>query len=139
MRIRAEEEEEVGVQMAPLIDCVFLLLIFFLVSATLKKAHKELAIDLPHSAAATEAKSPAQTVIIEVACDVKGENVEIYLDGQPVTQRLLHKLLQEKATASQTTPVRIDADRRTPFQHVVHILDVCQFYGLTRVGVRARD
>ncbi|MBM4038891.1 MAG: biopolymer transporter ExbD [Planctomycetes bacterium] len=139
MRVRTDEEDDVGIQMGPLIDCMFLLLIFFLVSATLKKAHKELAIDLPHSAAATDAKSPHQTLIIEVACDAKGENVAIYLDSQPVTQRLLHKLLQEKAMVAPTPQVRIDADRRTPFQHVVHILDACQFYGLTHVGVRARD
>jgi biopolymer transport protein ExbD len=139
MRLRYEEEEEPAVQMAPLIDCVFLLLIFFLVSATLKKAHKEIAIDLPHSAAATEAKSKYDTVIIEVACDAKGEKVEVFLEGQQVTQRLLHKRLRELATENPNRQVRIDADRRTVFQHIVHILDLCQFEGLNRIGVRARD
>lgn len=134
MRVRVQEEEEVGVQMGPLIDCMFLLLIFFLVSATLKKAHKELAIDLPHSAAATEAKSKYDTVIIEVASDGT-----VHLEGQPVTQRLLHKRLRELATENPNRQVRIDADRRTVFQHIVHILDLCQFEGLNRVGVRARD
>ena len=54
MRSRVSDYEgEVDVQMTPLIDCVFLLLVFFLVAATLKKPHKELEIQLPHSAAAS--------------------------------------------------------------------------------------
>jgi len=134
MRVRAEEEEEVGVQMAPLIDCVFLLLIFFLVAATLKKAHKEVEIELPHSAAAAETKSKYDTVIIEVTKDGT-----IYLEAQPVTQRLLHKRLREAAAENPDRRVRIDADRRTAFQHIVHVLDLCQFEGLNNVGVRTRD
>ncbi|HUT33130.1 MAG TPA: biopolymer transporter ExbD [Planctomycetota bacterium] len=134
MRVRIEEEDDVGIQMGPLIDCMFLLLIFFLVSATLKKAHKEIALELPHSAAATEAKSKYDTVIIEVTADGT-----VHLEGQPVTQRLLHKRLRELATENPNRQVRIDADRRTVFQHIVHILDLCQFEGLNRVGVRARD
>ena len=41
MKIRMAEDERLEVQMAPLIDCVFLLLIFFLVATTLKKIEKE--------------------------------------------------------------------------------------------------
>jgi biopolymer transport protein ExbD len=34
--------------------------------------------------------------------------------------------------------VRIDGDRRTPYQHIVHVLDLCQFEGLTQVSMHTR-
>jgi len=135
MRVRLEgDREDAEVQMAPLIDCVFLLLIFFLVAASLKKAHKELDIQLPHSAAAIETKSPHDTLIIEVTRDGT-----VYLEAEPVTTQLLHKRLRTAAAESPDRRVRIDADRRTAFQFIVQILDLCQFEGLNNVGVRSRD
>ncbi len=135
MRItRADTSEEAGVQMAPLIDCVFLLLIFFLVAATLKKAHKELDLELPHSAAAIETKSKYDTLILEVAKDGT-----VYLESEPVSARFLHKKLRESATKNPNRRVRIDADRRTAAQHLVQLLDLCQFEGLNNVGLRTRD
>ena len=134
MKVEMDQQEEADVQMAPLIDCVFLLLIFFLVAATLKKAHKEVEIILPHSAAAEETKSKHDTLIIEITRDGT-----VHLEGEPVTQRLLHKRLREAATENPNRRVRIDADRRTAFQHIVHVLDLCQFENLNNVGVRTRD
>ena len=49
MAIRQEDESAVEVQLTPLIDCVFLLLIFFLVSSQLKKVEKRLEVDLPRA------------------------------------------------------------------------------------------
>jgi biopolymer transport protein ExbD len=120
--------------MAPLIDCVFLLLTFFLCASTLKKAHREVQVDLPHAAAAITTKSKFDTVVIQVTQDGN-----MYIEGQPISTRLLHKRLQEAAAESPDRRVRIDGDRRTAFQHIVHILDLCQFVGLNNVGVRARD
>jgi biopolymer transport protein ExbD len=134
MRIKTDEDEDVGIQMAPLIDCVFLLLIFFLVAASLKKAHKELQIDLPHAAASIETKSKYETLIIEITRDGT-----VHLDAQPVTQRLLHQRLRDAAAEFPDRRVRIDADRATPFQFVVRVIDLCSFYNLNNVGVRTRD
>ena len=58
MKIKKDLFDSLGdVQMGPLIDCVFLLLIFFLVTATMQKPHKELDLQLPNSAAARETAS----------------------------------------------------------------------------------
>ncbi len=135
MRIeRDESAEEATVQMAPLIDCVFLLLIFFLVAATLKKAHKELEIALPHAAASIEKKTRFETLIIEVTQDGT-----VHIDSEPLSTQLLHKTLREAAMANPDRRVRIDADRRAAWQHIVHVLDLCQFNKLQDVGVRTRD
>jgi len=135
MRTRLDiTEGDAEVQMGPLIDCVFLLLIFFLVTATLKKAHKELEIQLPHSAAAIETKSKYDTVIIEITKDG-----QIWVDQDPMTQQLLHKKLRALAAENPGRRVRIDADRRTAYQHILHVLDLCQYEGLNHVGFHSRD
>jgi biopolymer transport protein ExbD len=120
--------------MAPLIDCVFLLLIFFLVGATLKKAHKELEVELPASSAAIKTKSEADTLIIEVTRDGT-----VHMESEPMSQRLLLKRIREAAEAVPGRRVRIDADRATAFLHICHLLDLLQFEGLNNVGVRTRD
>ena len=64
MRIDIQEDDGIEVQMAPLIDCVFLLLIFFLVATTLKKIEKEVPLELP------DAKLAAREVprILDIGC-----------------------------------------------------------------------
>jgi biopolymer transport protein ExbD len=135
MRMRvSEEEDRAEVHMAPLIDCVFLLLIFFLVAGTLKKAHKEVEIELPHSAAAHKAKSEYSTLVIEVA-----HNGAIYLDTEPMTKTLLRNRLRDAAAEAPDRRVRIDADRRTAFQHITYVMDLLQFEGLRNISFRTRD
>ncbi len=133
MRIRVEEEEPVEVQMAPLIDCVFLLLIFFLVATTLKKIERELPLDLPESAAAIEARLEEDMLVIGV--DREGA---IHIGGERVTLSMLHDRLRQAAAVDPNQRIRIDADRATAFQHVIHVLDLCQFEGLTNVGLHTR-
>jgi biopolymer transport protein ExbD len=135
MKAKIEEtEEEIGVQMAPLIDCVFLLLVFFLVAATLKKPHKELELQLPHSAAAAKVATRYDTLVIEMSKDG-----EVYIESEPMTKELLNEKLHAVADKTPRRRVRIDADRRTAVQHVVRLLDHLQFVGLNNVGVRSRD
>jgi biopolymer transport protein ExbD len=122
------------VQMGPLIDCVFLLLIFFLVTATMQKPHKELDLQLPHSAAAKEAASNFETLIFQISKDG-----EIYYDNQLLTKGTLHKTIREAAKANNQREVRLDADRRCAAQHLVYLLDLLQFEGLNKVAIRARD
>ena len=58
MRLKKQDAGAgLGVQMAPLIDCVFLLLVYFLCTSHVTKQHKDLGIDLPEAASAKETKS----------------------------------------------------------------------------------
>ncbi|MEX0775936.1 MAG: biopolymer transporter ExbD [Phycisphaeraceae bacterium] len=133
MRIDLQDDDAVEVQMAPLIDCVFLLLIFFLVATSLKKIEKELPLELPHSAAAISVSVDPQTMVIGI--DRTGQP---YINGQPVTFGVLEQQISTAAANDPQQRVRIDADRDTPWQHVVHILDALQFRGLNNVGVHTK-
>lgn len=132
MRVNLGEDDAVEVQMAPLIDCVFLLLIFFLVATTLRKIERELPIELPQSAAAMDVAQVQGRLVISL--DSIGG---IHIGGEPVSLSVLHERLRSAAARNPNQRIRIDGDRRAPFQAVVHIIDLCQFEGLTRVSIRA--
>ena len=132
MRVNLGEDDGVEVQMAPLIDCVFLLLIFFLVATTLRKIERELPIELPQSAAAMDVAQVQGRLVISL--DSIGG---IHIGGEPVPLSVLHERLRSAAARNPNQRIRIDGDRRAPFQAVVHIVDLCQFEGLTRVSIRA--
>jgi len=133
MRFSVEDDGHVEIAMTPLIDCVFLLLIFFLVATVMKKVEKELPVELPQSAAAM--KTPQTDQILVIGIDASGA---YYLGSAPVTIEALHARLREAGKESPGQRVRIDGDQAAPFQSFVHIMDLCQFEGLTNVGIHTR-
>lgn len=120
--------------MAPLIDCVFLLLIFFLVATTLKKLDRQLPVDLPPALQAAEVATAPETLIIGV--DVEGQT---WLNGAVATTGVLMRQLDEVAASESDRPIRIDADRSVPFEHVVKVLEALNVRSLSNVAVHVAD
>ncbi len=134
MRSRNHDEDDVAVDMAPLIDCVFLLLIFFLVATTLKKLDRELQVELPDAVAAIQTKLEPGTLV--VGLDVNGG---IYLGAEPVTIDQFHEKLRQTAAENPDARVRINADRDTRYDDIIHVIDQCLFWDLNNVGFHLRD
>ena len=135
MRVNKDLFEGAGeIHMAPLIDAVFLLLIFFLVAATLKQPHPQLDIELPESAAAAETPDEPSMTIIDLTRDG-----EFYIEGEQMTAESLRRTLREHASEDPNRTVRIDGDRGAAYQHLIHLVDLLQFEGLTDVRLRSRD
>ena len=133
MKVQLDDQDEIEVQMAPLIDCVFLLLIFFLVATTLKKVDKELPIELPVAASAIEVQQPDEFVVISV--DRTGV---FHLNGTPVSISLLQSDLRERARIDQNLKLRLDIDRNVPFHRVMEVLDLLRFEGLRNVAINTK-
>ena len=128
------DDDDVQMNMTPLIDMLLVLLTFFLVATTLKKVEKEMQVELPVSASAVEAPKEDPTLVIAV-----NREGAVYLDSRPVTTEQLHASLRQAAAANRQRRVRIDGDRLTPFQNIVHVMDLCQFEGLSNIGVHTTD
>jgi biopolymer transport protein ExbD len=134
MRIRRRRaDEDPQLQMAPLIDCVFLLLIFFLLATTLKKIEKELPLELPHSAAAIDVAEEPDLLIISV--DKYGRK---YIGSEPMGTRALHQYIKSAARKDPYRRVRVDADEKTQYRDVIEVIELCQFEGLRDVGLHTR-
>jgi biopolymer transport protein ExbD len=137
MRVRKPEEEPFEIMLIPMIDCLLVIIIFFLVATTLKNKQKELPLALPDaSAALTVVQSPDVFVI---GVDKAGQ---VYLGGdtfmEPVDNERLHRELRRLAQAAPNRQVRIDADRNVRFEEVVRVVDLCTFEGLRNVGLHTR-
>ena len=134
MAVKSSLEEETDeIMMAPLIDCVFLMLIFFLVSSQMKKVEKELRVDLPDSMAAVSVKAEANMLVIGI-----DEVGRFYLGAEPVSRETIRARIQNTAAINPNQRVRIDGDRNAPFQSLVNILDECHFNGLNNIGINSR-
>ncbi len=129
MQINFDEDEGIEVQMAPLIDCVFLLLIFFLVATTLKKIEKELPLELPE-AVTTAAREVPKSDILTVSIDDRGQ---LYFGKDPITNSILHSRFREAAAENPLQPVRINASRSAPWYAVMQVLELAKFEGLNDV------
>jgi biopolymer transport protein ExbD len=134
MRIDLREDEAVEVQMAPLIDCVFLLLVFFLVATTLKKIDDELPLILPKSDASIEVKQPEDFMVVSIDMD-EG----FYIDGTPVSLSILQNNLREKAQTNPEAKIRLDVHEEVRFQRVMQVYDILKFEGLNNVGINTRQ
>lgn len=120
--------------MSPLIDCVFLLLIFFLVATMFKKENRDINIVPPESESAVKLPPDDKQTVIGI--DAEGE---VFWQGAPVTRTDLHARLRTLAEEDPVRRIRLDADANAPFEKVVELLDRCQFRGLTNVGIRTYD
>jgi biopolymer transport protein ExbD len=139
MRIDLGDDEPPEIGLIALIDCVFFLLMFFMVATSFKhaadgKRPKELPITLPQSAISLDhAKASPDPLVIGV--DEKGG---VYWGREPVPVSVLRARLHAEALRDPGQPVRIDGDTRVPYQEIVHLLDLCQFEGLTHIAMHTR-
>lgn len=134
MQINLEDTDSVDLNWSPLIDCIFLLLIFFLVGTTLKKPEEEIKVDLPEpalSAGRTESHSP-----VTIGIDSKGV---FHLGANPVGQSDVREKLREIAANDPARHVKINVDRNAPSQYLVQVLDICVFEGLSNYGIHTKS
>ena len=134
MRIRRSSEDKLEIGMSSLIDCVFLLLIFFLITTVAKKENRDIDIDLPVSTSSLDVPPDNDTMVIGV-----NKEKMLFYNGRPVTISELHQILLELSEESSDRRIRVDCDTAVAFSRVVEILDLCSFRGLRNVAVRTYD
>ncbi len=131
MKFARRARQEVEVNLTPLIDVVFLLLIFFMVSTTFTK-ETHLSIDLPE---ATTQSSHAADTQIEITITRGGEysiNGVGLLDSEAET---LKSSIERTTQGNTDMPMIITADSATPHQSVVTALDVAGQLGFSRISI----
>ncbi|MDH3326562.1 MAG: biopolymer transporter ExbD [Gammaproteobacteria bacterium] len=125
-RNRKDDVEEVNI--TPLIDIVFLLLIFFMISTTFKQEF-EVGIELPKA----ESESKLIEKVLEISIDKTGN---YFINGQKLinTQTITIKsALQKTANGNFKLPVVISADGETPHQAVIRAMDATKQLGFSRL------
>lgn len=150
MRIQ-DDDEAVDVQLTSFMDCAFLLLIFFLVTAIMKKPHKEVEIDLAPAAHAQPSTAGDFTVKIVIPPDLvdrkNGEvrHAPVIIEEQAVTDGGLEaKLAAEYESIRRRAPNRkpgilLAVDQRVQHGRVQFVLDLASFVGFTEVRYQTAE
>ncbi len=132
MQFLKEPEEEAVIGLTPLIDVIFLLLIFFMVTTTIIKPSKRLDIQLPEAKAAS-----AKTKSIPVRIELKRSG-ELYLNGKRVNLKTLETRLRELGKEGGKKTAIVRADRRLDYGRVVRILGICRASGFSDIGIAVK-
>ncbi len=123
--------ESVEVNLTPLIDVVFLLLIFFMVSTTFDR-HAKLKVQLPEAEAKTQQQVKDPVVL---SIDAKGR---YYINDRQVVNTQLNTLkaaLQKTIGVNPDMTLLLRADGRTPHQSVVRAMDAASQLGITKLSI----
>jgi len=140
MKFATPVAEEVSINLTPLIDIVFLLLIFFMISTTFQR-ETELEIALPEASAKTQALGVVSAAVLEI--DSNGlYRLGTRADGKSsemisVNPARLSETLGGISTKNGTTTLIIKADAKTSHQAVVRALDAAQKAGLKKIKFAA--
>lgn len=127
MRRRHKVEEAVAIDISPLIDMVFILLIFFMVSTTFIK-DAVVGIERPAASSATPSSQKSVRVSIE-------QSGAIYLGEDPVKPWALQGRVAEALDVAGDKRVLVVSDRRVAAERLVEVVDQCRLAGASEVGV----
>jgi len=127
MRYRERTDTDQGIDISPLIDMVFILLIFFMVTATFVK-DMDLDINRPKASSSTPSSSKAIRVFVDKSGDT-------FLNGQPVRTWVIQSRLRELLRSSAQSSVLIVTDEKVPSGKLIEVVDQCRMSGATDVGV----
>ncbi|MDD5320017.1 MAG: biopolymer transporter ExbD [Methylococcales bacterium] len=134
MKFQRKKKEKIDISMTSMIDVVFLLLIFFMVTTTFDR-QTEVRIELPE-AVGSEAESHPKTITMDIDADgtyyLKGEDGLSYqLVNQ--TRETLKQELGKLAEHSKQLPFVINTDGKTPSEAVLKVLDIAGQVGFSHI------
>ncbi len=134
MQFKRQNKAAVSVDLTPLIDVVFLLLIFFMVSTTFTK-ETHLSLDLPEATGEEKKELPQQ---IEVLIDANGQYV---INGRSLVSTTIDTVmsaLEEVSAGNVKVPLVITADASTPHQAVITAMDAAGQLGFSQLSLTTK-
>jgi biopolymer transport protein ExbD len=120
--------DEPRLDLTPMVDCVFLLLIFFMISTTFVET-PGLTIKLPESTAQTISREPKE---LKIYLDKTGQ---IFHQDRPVTLEQFKGLLRETGSTAKETTFLLLADREARHGRVVALMDLAQEAGFGKLAI----
>lgn len=113
------------IDLTPVIDTVFNLLIFFLVGTTFLQAEREMKIALPVAASAAPISAMIQDLIVNVDADGA-----IIVAGRQIAAEDLKAMVTQAVTDNPQQKVTVRGDRATAYANIVTVLDICKTAGI---------
>ena len=130
MKVNLPKRKKARIELLPLIDIVFLLLVFFIYAMLSMAVHRGVPVNLPTSSSARIERQSLLSVTIK-------QSGEILVDTHRVALKDLARLLEVRAQAHRSPGVLLFADKTVSYQLLVHVLDQIRAAGLSRISLQA--
>ncbi|NOQ96045.1 MAG: biopolymer transporter ExbD [Desulfobacterales bacterium] len=130
MKVNLGPRRKARIEILPLIDIVFLLLVFFIYAMLSMAVHRGVPVNLPTSSSARIERQSLLSVTIK-------QSGEILVDTHRVALKDLARLLEVRAQAHMSPGVLLFADKTVSYQLLVHVLDQIRAAGLSRISLQA--
>ena len=124
MRFSKADEEEFRPELTPLVDVVFQLIIFFMVSTVFVEFTQQMDIETPEVEGSL-AQDQIKRLTIEITVDEK-----IFLEGQELALDVIPEHLRDRSSAQS---VVIRADKRLPYGVVMQVMQICRSAGINDI------
>jgi biopolymer transport protein ExbD len=143
LELETGEGDSPGVDITPMIDIVFQLILFLLIATSMtdemsrereKIEEQKIALDLPQSGAGRKTDEKPETLIVNVQ-----EDGAYIVRGQSLTRRSLRELLTQVAAENPRTAISIRGHRNTALQHVVDVMGECNTANLRNLDIRVES
>jgi biopolymer transport protein ExbD len=119
------EDSGPSLDLTPVIDMVFLLLIFFLAATTFQQNEREMNVALPSAAAVMPISMAMREIVVNV--DQSGG---IVVGGRTTTPDELRELIATAVKSNPEQKVSVRGDRKAAYEHIVRVLDTCKAAGV---------
>ena len=129
-----EQDQELEVNLDPLIDCVFLLIIFFLVTTSFIKMEQDLSINLPVQSREMKVKKPPTRPIVVNVKYLSANNVMYTVENERVSLAALTVNFSRARIRNKDQAVIIRGDRRVRWEHVAAVMGCCAQAGIVKVS-----
>jgi biopolymer transport protein ExbD len=129
VKFKTPSVEPAGFQLAPMIDIVFLLLIFFIVTWQFSRSEMDLKVSVPTSTEGEDRRRSINEIIVNVR-----ENGEMVIDGQVLTEDEVLRKLSIIARINENQPVRLRGDGVASWQTMVGVIDIVERAGIWNIS-----
>jgi biopolymer transport protein ExbD len=130
MKVSLQTKRKSRIEMIPLIDLMFLILVSFVYGVFFMSVHRGVQVTLPLSSTAKIEKQLTLTLTIQA-------DGTLFLDKEPVPLENLGEALKVRAAENRETGVLLFADKNLPYQKLYTVLDLIRMAGLSQVSLQA--
>ena len=129
MKFRNHKLPPAELQLAPMLDVVFQLLIFFLVSFEFQRSEMDMKVSVPSAQEGADNERARGEILVNVR-----ENGEVVVENQTMTQPQLREKLTAIAKQHENQPIRLRGDADCKYQTIVEVIDTCQKAGIWNIS-----
>ncbi len=130
MPLKTHADPEPAINLTPMVDVVFQLILFFLLGTKFTEMERKIGLEIPRVTSSQALAATAERHVINVYPDGT-----LTFDGTPVSLEQLVQRLQDASGQGPSAGVLVRADAQGPFQAVATVLDACKRAGVRQLGI----